>query len=121
MTLLLVGIVVAGFGCGDIALAAGMRRAGEARSFRPVDLIRLTARAAASPAFLAGLGLQGVALAAYLAALSRADLSLVFPLTATSTILTTLLAAPLLGERVGSRRWIAVLLIAAGTALISMS
>jgi drug/metabolite transporter (DMT)-like permease len=121
VTFLLVAIVVVCFGFSDIALTVGMRRAGEARSFHPRELAAMIGRAAGSPPFLLGLGLQGVALAAYLAALSMADLSLVFPLTATSNILTTLLARPLLGETVSRRRWAGVGAVAAGCVLISLS
>jgi len=54
-----------------------------------------------------------------MALLSRADLSWVLPVTASGYVLTVLLGVMFLGERVSGRRWAAVLLIVAGTALVA--
>ena len=65
--------------------------------------------------------LQVVAFVAYLVALSRRDLSYVFPLTAASDIVTTLAARYLLHEQVTSARWAGVVIVSLGIALISAS
>jgi len=120
-TLLLVGIVVVCFSFGDIALARGMKQAGEVTSLRLAVLDEVGGRAIRSPFVLLGGGLQIVAFVTYLLALSRRDLSYVFPLTATSDIVTTLAARYMLRERVTPTRWAGVVIVTLGVALISAS
>ena len=120
-TLLLVGIVVVCFSFGDIALARGMKQAGEVTSLRLAVLDEVGGRAIRSPFVLLGGGLQIVAFVTYLLALSRRDLSYVFPLTATSDIVTTIAARTMLHERVTATRWAGVVIVSLGIALISAS
>ncbi len=121
MTTLLVGIIVVCFSFGDIALTRGMKQAGEVSSLRLEVLDRVGGRAIRSPYVLLGGALQIVAFVTYLVALSRRDLSYVFPLTAASDIITTLAARYLLHERVTPTRWAGVLIVTVGVALISAS
>ena len=58
---------------------------------------------------------------AFIAALRVADMSYVVPASAASIALETLLAAWLLNERVSRRRWVGVLLVAGGVALLAQS
>jgi uncharacterized membrane protein len=53
--------------------------------------------------------------------LSLADLSYVLPVTAAGYVITTLLGRIFLHEQVSTQRWIAVLLIFAGTTLVGSS
>jgi drug/metabolite transporter (DMT)-like permease len=57
----------------------------------------------------------------YLTLLSRADVSLVLPLTAVDYVVVTILAQYLLGEVVTPIRWAGVGLIVAGVGLLSRS
>jgi len=120
-TLLLVGVIVLCFSFGDIALTRGMKQAGEVSSLRLAVLDQVGGRAIRSPFVLLGGALQVVAFVAYLVALSRRDLSYVFPLTAASDIVTTLAARYLLHEQVTSARWAGVVIVSLGIALISAS
>ncbi|HEU4402613.1 MAG TPA: EamA family transporter [Candidatus Polarisedimenticolia bacterium] len=120
-TLLLVAIIVLCFSFGDIALKRGMKEAGEISSLRLAVLDEVGGRAIRSPFVLLGGALEIVAFVTFLVALSRQDLSYVFPLTATSDIITTLAARYLLHERVTPRRWAGVLIVTLGIVLISMS
>lgn len=54
-----------------------------------------------------------------IALLSLADLSYVLPLTATGYIISTILAKFFLSEQVSFSRWIGILLIFAGTLVVS--
>ena len=121
MTALLVAIIVLCFSFGDIALTRGMKQAGEVSSMRLAVLNEVGGRAIRSPFFLIGGTLQIVAFVTYLVALSRRDLSYVFPLTATSDIVATVAARYVLHERVTSTRWAGVLIVSLGIALISAS
>jgi len=120
-TFLLVGVIVLCFSFGDIALTRGMKQAGEVSSLRLAVLNEVGGRAIRSPLVLLGGALQIVAFVTYLVALSQRDLSYVFPLTATSDIVTTLAARYLLHERVTPTRWGGVVIVSVGIALISAS
>ncbi len=118
---LLIAIMVVCFSFGDVALTRGMKQAGEVSSLRLAVLDEVGGRAIRSPFVLLGGALQIVAFVTYLVALSRRDLSYVFPLTATSDIVTTVAARYLLHERVTPTRWAGVLIVSLGIALISAS
>ena len=120
-TFLLVGVIVLCFSFGDIALTRGMKQAGEVSSLRLAVLNEVGGRAIRSPLVLLGGALQIVAFVMYLVALSQRDLSYVFPLTATSDIVTTLAARYMLHERVTPTRWAGVVVVSLGIALISAS
>ena len=118
---LLIAIIVVCFSFGDVALTRGMKQAGEVSSLRLAVLDEVGGRAIRSPLVLLGGALQVVAFVTYLVALSRRDLSYVFPLTATSDIVTTVAARYMLHERVTPTRWAGVLIVSLGIALISAS
>jgi len=120
-TALLVGIIVVCFSFGDIALTRGMKQAGEVSSLRWAVLDEVGGRAIRSPFVLLGGALQVAAFVTYLVALSRRDLSYVFPLTATSDIVTSFAARYLLHERVTPTRWAGVVIVSIGIGLISAS
>jgi len=120
-TFLLVGVIVLCFSFGDIALTRGMKQAGEVSSLRLAVLDEVGGRAIRSPLVLFGGALQIVAFVTYLLALSRRDLSYVFPLTAASDIVTTIAARYILHERVTPTRWAGVVIVSLGLALISAS
>ena len=122
LTLLLVGVVVAGFTLSNVVLALGMGTSRGALHASPssgtpksmISVIRF-------PLVLAGIALQGAAFAAYLLALSRADLSWVFPLTALSDVLAVIAGRYLLGETIVATRWMGVCVITAGVVCIGLS
>ena len=118
---LLIAIIVVCFSFGDVALTRGMKQAGEVSSLRLAVLDEVGGRAIRSPFVLLGGALQIVAFVTYLVALSRRDLSYVFPLTATSDIVATVAARYVLHERVTPTRWIGVVIVSLGIALISAS
>ena len=120
-TVLLLAVIVLCFSFGDIALTRGMKQAGEVSSLRLTVLDEVGGRAIRSPFILLGGALQVAAFVTFLVALSRQDLSYVFPLTAASDIITTVAARYILHERVTPTRWAGVVIVSIGIALISAS
>lgn len=69
----------------------------------------------------AGIAAYGIATIMYLYTLGRSNLSWAYGFVGFSYIFTTVLALVVLGEPVSASRWIGVIVIAAGTALIGLS
>ena len=113
-------IVIAG-ASGDLCVAHTMKRIGEVRSFRPQVLLSALVRAFRLPSMWVGIALMAIAFFSLLASLSWADASLVVPATALSYVAGALGATVLLNEKVTPVRWMGILLVCAGTALLSIS
>jgi len=113
-------IVIAG-ASGDLCVAHTMKRIGEVRSFRPQVLLSALVRAFRLPSMWVGIALMAIAFFSLLASLSWADASLVVPATALSYVAGALGATLLLNEKVTPVRWMGILLVCAGTALLSIS
>ena len=118
-TVLVVLVAVLLGGTGHVLLAKGMRPVGDLTEAPAGRLGGMIARAVSSPWVLLGVTLQASFFFLYLALLSRADVSLVLPLTALDYIVVALLAYWILGEDVTSARWAGIGLITAGVALMS--
>lgn len=106
---------------GDLLLARGMKRVGEVRweglgaALRTVRKVLLTPEIPLAVVFLA------VFFFCWLALLSRADLSLILPMTALTYILNGLAAKPVLGETVSRQRWLGILVITVGVVLVTIT
>lgn len=74
-----------------------------------------------SPWVLIGLMLYGVGAVAWIAVLSRLDLSLAYPMLALNFVLITLSSRFLLGEIVPTMRWIGVAIICIGIIFVARS
>jgi drug/metabolite transporter (DMT)-like permease len=100
---------------GDTSLARGMKQVGS------VSLEHWTRIFAAllSPWIIGGIVLLLGFMAAYLTALSWADLTYVLPATAFGNIITAGLARLFLHEDVTSKRWIGILLITIGVGFVA--
>lgn len=104
---------------GDLLSARGMAEHGEIESFKLHGLARILRYIATHKVVLAGIGSNALAFVSLLALLSVAPLSFAVPATALSYILKTILAKPMLHEHVTARRWMGVVLVSIGIALIS--
>lgn len=111
-TQLLVLIAIATQVAGNVFLSEGMRRAGAILSASPLDYIR-----AINPWTVAGVCMLAVWMVTDLALLSRADLSFVLPVIATSFVLIAIIGHFVLNERVSGVRWIGILVISLGVLL----
>jgi drug/metabolite transporter (DMT)-like permease len=106
-------IVFASFG--DISLSYGMKRVGAISLARWMELIA----AVLNPWVALGIVLLLGFFAAYLSALSWSDLTFVLPATSLGYVLLALLSVWLLGEKVSVSRWIGILLVSSGVAIVT--
>ena len=107
---------------GDVLLAYSMKRVGDVGElWQTHGLLAVVRRILATPAFFLGVLAMAVAFYSLLFGLSWGNLSLVVPASASLTFVANAVAARIfLRERVGRRRWMAAILVAAGVALMAM-
>ena len=108
---------------GNTSLSRGMRRIGvlDGSHLSAAALPAVVAHIFSNPWVVLGvLFLLGYFLF-YLTALSRMDLSYVLPFTASSYVLTSILAWQILGEQISLSRWIGTFLIGIGVFLVGRS
>jgi drug/metabolite transporter (DMT)-like permease len=110
-------IVAAGTG-GELCVSRAMKSVGEATSFRPADIARFVLRAFRQPWMWAGISMMALAFFALLGALSLYNVSFVVPVTALSYVAGAFGGIAFLHERVSFQRWMGVLLVAIGVALV---
>ena len=107
-------IVVLSNVLGNLALSWGMKQ-GPPLSTSPLDYIQ----ALFNPWVLLGISLLITWMLSRMALLSWADLSYVLPVTSIGYVLAAFAGRVFLEERISWQRWIGVVLIVAGTALVS--
>ena len=106
---------------GDLFIAAGMRRVGALtwQGLKAVPAqISVIVR---TPQIPLGVLCMAIFFFTWLALLSRADLSLILPMTALTYVLNGLAAEPVLGEKVSRQRWAGILVITVGVILVTLS
>jgi drug/metabolite transporter (DMT)-like permease len=118
-TMIIVMIAAALGGTGHVLLAKGMRPVGDLTEAPSHRLGGMVTRAVSNPWLILGVALQASFFFIYLTLLSRADVSLVLPLTAVDYIVVAFLAQYVLGEVVTPIRWAGMGLIVAGVGLLS--
>ena len=118
-TAVIIAIIVVADSAGDVLLTKGMRQVGEVSSFAPGELWHVVCRALRSHHFLASLLFMAVHFVGFLALLSWADLSFVFPATALVYVVTTLAAKFILRETVSLSRWVGTVFVCLGVGLVS--
>jgi len=100
---------------GNLSLAWGTKHLPETLAADPAVYIR----SMLDPGIAVGILMLILALLVRLALLSVADLSFILPMTAIGYVLAALLGRVFLHETVSAQRWLAVLLIFGGAALVS--
>jgi len=118
-TMVIVLIAAALGGTGHVFLSKGMRPVGDLTEASSDRLGGMVTRAISNPWLIFGVMLQAGFFFIYLTLLTRADVSLVLPLTAIDYIVVAVLAQYLLGEIVTPIRWAGMGLIVAGVGLLS--
>lgn len=98
---------------GNVLLSHGMRQVGKIVSASPLDYVR----AFANPWAVLGVLAMIFWLIGDLALLSRADLSFVLPITASSYVLIAIAGHFLLSERISSIHWAGIVVITLGVVL----
>ena len=117
----MIGSIVLTATAGDVLLASAMRSVGDLDHIKAERGLRGAIWAVVSESrFLAGGTCMALSFFSLLFALSRLDVSLVAPASASLTFVTNALAAKLfLRENVDRRRWIVAVLVCCGVALLS--
>jgi drug/metabolite transporter (DMT)-like permease len=115
-----IAVIVAATTVGEVMQAAGMRRHGEIRDFRPGAIGRAIAVLSRNRFVIGSVIAMAVSFFAYLGLLTIADLSFAVPATAVTYVLETVLAKYLLREQVNWLRWAGASLVICGVALVSM-
>lgn len=110
-------IMVAGT-AGELCVARAMKTIGELKQFHPAAVLRTVLRAMRVGWMWLGVLLMAIAFFALLGMLSRENVSLVVPATALSYGVGALGGQMFLRERVTLMRWLGVLLVCAGVALV---
>lgn len=107
---------------GDVLIASAMRTIGDLDEIRAQrGLGGAILAVLGSPRFLSGVGFLTISFFSLLYALSRANLSLIAPASASLTFVTNAVAAKFfLRENVDRRRWIAAAMVCAGVALMTL-
>jgi drug/metabolite transporter (DMT)-like permease len=112
-------VIFAGTG-GELCVSRAMKKAGEAKDFRPSALLSFVLRGIRIRWMWLGIGLMATAFFSLLWAFSIANVSLVVPVTALSYVVGTLGGKILLREHVTKQRWSGILLVSFGVILVLM-
>jgi drug/metabolite transporter (DMT)-like permease len=116
---LLLAVLIFGTSGGEIAISRGMKSVGEPARLRPPELFSFLMRALRNGWFWAGVPLLAIAFYSLLVLLSWKAISFVIPASALSYVVGTLGAKYILREDVSPARWIGVVLVCAGVALVA--
>lgn len=121
MTKVILGlaVLILGSTAGEIAITHGMKSAGEPARLRPRALLQFLGRAVRNGWFWVGVPLMALSFYALLVLLSWEPISFVIPASALSYVVGTLGAKYLLGEDISLARWVGVVLVCAGVALVA--
>jgi drug/metabolite transporter (DMT)-like permease len=110
-------IMVAGT-AGELCMARAMKTVGEVHDFRPAALIATALRVVRLRWTWLGLGLMALGFFSFLAVMTMENVSFVVPVTALSYAVGALGGGFFLKERVTRTRWVGVLLVCLGVALM---
>ena len=103
---------------GEICVSRAMKTIGEVTDFRPGAIARFVGRAMTVPWMWIGITMMAMGFFALLGMLSVANVSFVFPATALSYAVGALGGKIFLGEKVTPQRWLGVLIVCLGVALV---
>ena len=120
MKWLLLALMVCAVTAGEVLQAAGMRRHGEIRDFRPGAIGRVLGALGRNRFIIGGVAAMAVSFFAFMKLLSATDLSYAVPASAVTCAMETVLAKYLLKERVNGRRWAGAALVICGVILVSL-
>ena len=119
-TVMMLAIIILSGALGDVYIAKGMKQVGEIHTLRLRELAWLGRRMVSNVAFLLGLLYMIAGFLAFLVVLSWADLSFIIPVTSLSFVLATLGAKWILKENINRLRWLGIVLVGLGVALVSL-
>ncbi|MGH2820398.1 MAG: EamA family transporter [Actinomycetota bacterium] len=106
---------------GQLTLKSAMTRVGRIGSKQVATPVKTAVRTVREPRLWVGLLLFGVSAAFWLVVLSRVPLSVAYPFVGISYIVVVLSARLLLHEHVPALRWVGVVVVALGIAIVGLS
>ncbi len=106
---------------GDLLLARGMRKVGQVEWTGWRGALRTVRQVVTTPDIPLAVVFLAIFFFSWLALLSRADLSLILPMTALTYLLNGIAAGPVLGETVSRQRWLGLWVITVGVVLVTVS
>src|SRR5438477_12815180 len=106
---------------GVVLLKKGMGQIGDLETFNAANLARVVKSGATNGCILSGVLFEALFFACLLVLMATSDISFLWPLTGLSFVFATFAAIWFLGEQVSPLRWVGVILIMLGAALISYS
>ena len=119
-TAILIAIIVLADSAGDVLLTKCMRQVGEVSTIAPRALLAIARRAIRNHHFLASIVFMVTHFVGFLAVLSWADLSVVFPATTLVYVIGTLAGKFILQETISTHRWAGTMLVCLGVGLVSL-
>ena len=119
LTVLLLIVLICGSTGGEIAITQGSKKTGEPTRLRPREVLAFLARAVCNGWFWLGIPLMAASFFALLILFSWHPLSFVIPISALSYVVGALGAKYILKEEVNTARWVGVILVCAGVALVA--
>jgi drug/metabolite transporter (DMT)-like permease len=119
LLILLIGLVFEATGV--VLLKKGITQIGEVKAISVAEITRVVKAGVISPTMWLGVFFEALFFVCLLVLMERSDISLLWPLTALSFVMTTFAARMFLGEQVSAVRWAGVIFIMIGVALISYS
>ena len=119
LTILLIGLVFEA--AGVVLLKKGIMQVGETKTISASEIARVVQAGALNGNVWLGVMFEALFFVCLLVLMAKSDISLLWPLTGLSFVMTTLAALIFLGERVSGARWAGVIFVMIGAALISYS
>ena len=120
LTVLLLIVLICGSTGGEIAISYGAKTTGEPKRLRPWEVLVFIGRVMSNGWFLLGIPLMVLSFFALLILFSWHPLSFVIPISALSYVTGALGAKYILKEDVSASRWMGVMLVCAGVALVAL-
>lgn len=123
-TLISVALLITSVGfavIGQLTLKYAMDRVGRIGTAQVSQPLKTVARAAKVPSLWAGLTLFAISALFWLVVLSRVDLSLAYPFVGLSYVVVVAFSKFFLNENVPGLRWLGVVIVAVGIALVGLS
>ena len=119
LSILIIGLIFES--AGVVSLKIGITQIGDMKEVSVAELVKVVKVGATNVSVLLGVFCEAVFFASLLILMSKSDISFLWPMTGLSFVFATFAAIWFLHERVSPVRWVGVVCIMIGTALISYS
>jgi drug/metabolite transporter (DMT)-like permease len=119
LSILIIGLIFES--AGVVSLKIGITQIGDMKEVSVAELVKVVKTGATNVSVLLGVFCEAVFFASLLILMSKSDISFLWPMTGLSFVFATFAAIWFLHERVSPVRWVGVVCIMIGAALISYS